>query len=155
MQPILSFRPTQCRGELRSDFQPSALDFLSFVGWRTDSATRLPVISALGALAAWRQCALGDWEMLLGGEEGGPGPRVLVLRHVHWLLLLDTKHFCCCLVAQMCLTLCGPMVCYPSGSSVHGISQARILEWVAMPFNQRIFPTQGSNLRLPHWQADS
>lgn len=45
--------PTQCRGELRSDFQPSALDFLSFVGWRTDYATRLPVISAPGP-APWR-----------------------------------------------------------------------------------------------------
>ena len=34
---------------------------------------------------------------------------------------------------QSCLTLCDPMNCSPPGSSVHGISQARILEWVAMP----------------------
>ena len=34
---------------------------------------------------------------------------------------------------QSCLTLCDPMDCSPSGSSVHGILQARILEWVAMP----------------------
>ena len=34
---------------------------------------------------------------------------------------------------QSCLTLCDPMGCSPSGSSVHGILQARILEWVAMP----------------------
>jgi len=32
-----------------------------------------------------------------------------------------------------CLTLCDPMDCSPPGSSVHGILQARILEWVAMP----------------------
>ena len=32
-----------------------------------------------------------------------------------------------------CLTLCSPMSCSPSGSSVHGILQARMLEWVAMP----------------------
>ena len=38
-----------------------------------------------------------------------------------------------CLVAHACLTLCDPMDSYPSGSSVHGIFQARILEWVAMP----------------------
>ena len=35
-------------------------------------------------------------------------------------------------------------------SSVHGILQARILEWVAFPLSQGIFPTQGSNPGLPH-----
>ena len=34
---------------------------------------------------------------------------------------------------QLCLTLCNPMDCSPPGSSVHGILQARIREWVAMP----------------------
>ena len=34
---------------------------------------------------------------------------------------------------HLCLTLCDPMDCSPLGSSVHGILQARILEWVAMP----------------------
>ena len=43
----------------------------------------------------------------------------------------DSLHFCCCLVAQLCLTLCDPMDCSPPGSSVHGISQARVLQWVA------------------------
>ena len=37
-----------------------------------------------------------------------------------------------CLDAQPCPTLCDPMDCRPPGSSVHGISQARILEWVAI-----------------------
>ena len=37
-----------------------------------------------------------------------------------------------CSVAQSCLTLCDPMNCSPPGSSVHGISQARILESVAI-----------------------
>ena len=40
------------------------------------------------------------------------------------------------LVAQLCPTLCDPMDCSPQGSSVHGILQARILEWVAMPFSK-------------------
>ena len=40
-------------------------------------------------------------------------------------------------------------------SSVHGILQARILEWVATALLEGIFPTQGSNLVLLHWQADS
>ena len=38
------------------------------------------------------------------------------------------------LVAQLCPTLCDPMDCSLPGSSVHGILQARILEWVAIPF---------------------
>ena len=40
------------------------------------------------------------------------------------------------LVAQSCWTLCSPMDCNPSGSSVHGILQARILRWVAIPFSR-------------------
>ena len=35
-----------------------------------------------------------------------------------------------CSVTQSCLTLCDPMDCSPPGSSVHGISQASVLEWV-------------------------
>ena len=41
----------------------------------------------------------------------------------------------CVLVDQSCLTLCHPMDYSPSGSSVHGILQARILEWVAISFS--------------------
>ena len=41
------------------------------------------------------------------------------------------------LVAQSCLTLCDPMDCSPPGSSVHGVSQSRILEWVAISFSWR------------------
>ena len=41
----------------------------------------------------------------------------------------------CVLVTQLCPILCNPMDCSPSGSSVHGIPQARILEWVAIPFS--------------------
>ena len=39
-------------------------------------------------------------------------------------------------VAQSCLTLCDSMDCSPPDSSVHGILQARILKWVAIPFSQ-------------------
>ena len=39
-------------------------------------------------------------------------------------------------VTQSCLTLCDPMDCSPPGSSVHGIFQARILEWVAISFSR-------------------
>ena len=37
---------------------------------------------------------------------------------------------------QSCLTLCDPMERSPLGSSVHGILQARILEWVSIPFSR-------------------
>ena len=37
---------------------------------------------------------------------------------------------------KSCLTLCDPVDCSPPGSSVHGILQARILEWVAISFSR-------------------
>ena len=40
------------------------------------------------------------------------------------------------LVIQLCLTLCDPTGCSPPGSSVQGILQARILEWVAISFSK-------------------
>ena len=43
---------------------------------------------------------------------------------------------CCCLVTKSCLTLCDPMDCCWPGSPVRGISQARILEWVALSFSR-------------------
>ena len=59
---------------------------------------------------------------------------------------------------QSCLTPCNPMDCSPPGSSVHGILQARILEWAATPSSGGSFWLQGSNLCLPrllHWQMAS
>ena len=49
------------------------------------------------------------------------------------------------LITQSCPTLSTPKDRSPLGSPVHGILQARILEWVAIPFSRGIFPTQGSN----------
>ena len=54
---------------------------------------------------------------------------------VEWL----SYTFCCCccwLVTQSCPILCSPTDCNPPGSSVHGILQARILEWVTIPFSR-------------------
>ena len=58
------------------------------------------------------------------------------------------------LVGQLCLTLCELMDCSPPGSSVYGILQARILEWVAMLFF-RDLPKSGIEPRSPALQADS
>ena len=52
-------------------------------------------------------------------------------------------------VTQSCPILCGPIVYSLPDFSIPGIFQARVPEWVAISF-QGIFPTQGSNLDLPH-----
>ena len=48
----------------------------------------------------------------------------------------ETSHCVCGLVAQWCLTLCDPMDCSLPDSSGRAIFQARILEWVAIPFSR-------------------
>ena len=58
------------------------------------------------------------------------------------------------LVAQLCLILCDPMDCSPPGFSVHGILQARILEWIAIPFSRGL-PHPGIKTWSPAFQADS
>ena len=57
-------------------------------------------------------------------------------RKIH---ILDVKCVCVCVcvfAAQACPILCDPMDCHTSGSSVYKIFQARILEWVAIPFSR-------------------
>ena len=51
--------------------------------------------------------------------------------HLSW-------HLVCVSVAQLCLTLCESMACSLPDSSVHGVLQARILEWVAMPSSRNL-----------------
>ena len=58
-------------------------------------------------------------------------------------------------VTQSCLTLCDPMGCSLPGSSVYGIFQERVLEWVAISFSRGPSQTRESNLCLLLWQADS
>ena len=56
------------------------------------------------------------------------------------------------LVAQWCQTHCDPVDYSPPGSSVHGISQARVLEWVCHFLLQGIFLTKGWKLALLHYR---
>ena len=59
---------------------------------------------------------------------------------------------------QSHLTLCNPVDCSPPGFSVHGILQARILEWAAISSSRGSFPSHGSNpclLCLLYWQVGS
>ena len=71
---------------------------------------------------------------------GTPPPALAMLTNSSFQL--HCHHFLyeyCALVTQSCLTLCDSVNYSPPGSSVQGISQARILEWVAIPFS-RAFP---------------
>ena len=61
---------------------------------------------------------------------------------------------CCCLVSKLCLTLCDPLDCSPPESSVYGILQATILEWVAISSSSRL-PDPGIKPTFPALQVGS
>ena len=62
---------------------------------------------------------------------------------------------CCAMLSFSVVSdSCNPMDCSPPGSSVHGILQARILEWVAMPTSGEL-PNPGIKPRSPTLQVDS
>ena len=92
----------------------------------------LPWDPAQGILA--RVCFCGGVFLLSKGAVGN------ALEASLWQISLSTQALssvvcvclCECLVAQWCPALCDPIDCGPPGSSVHGISQARILEWVTV-----------------------
>ena len=63
-----------------------------------------------------------------------------------WMNFLSVS--CVCMHAQSCPTLCSLKDYNPLGSSIHGILQARILEWIAIPFSRDSFLTQGLNQHL-------
>ena len=74
-----------------------------------------------------------------------------------WLLPLILSRLHACMDAwslQSCPTLCDPMDCTPPGSSVHAIFQARVLEWVTIPFS-RYLPYPRIDLRSNGLQVDS
>ena len=65
-------------------------------------------------------------------------------------------HICVCAkLLQSCPTLCNPMDCSLPGSSIHGILQARILEWVVMPSSRGSSQPRDQTCVscLLHWQA--
>ena len=61
----------------------------------------------------------------------------------------------CAKLLQFCLSPCNPVDCSQSGSSVHRLLQARILEWAATSSSQGIYLIQGLNLHFLHWQIGS
>ena len=73
---------------------------------------------------------------------------IVFISHVNKIMFM----LLLCLVTQVCPTLCHPMGCSPTCSSVHGIFQARLLEWVAIFLLQGIFLIQELNQGLLHWR---
>ena len=61
---------------------------------------------------------------------------VLSRLHCHAFLPRISEMYCCCLVAKLRQTLWDPTDWIPPGSSLHGTSQARILEWVVISFSR-------------------
>ena len=72
------------------------------------------------------QCECSYWHSAIHAK---------IVRTVHFQLFIFGKYESM-LVAQPCPALGNLMDCSPPGSSVHGISQVRILEWVAIPFSR-------------------
>ena len=102
---------------------------------------------------SWQE-ELWPWHLALTLKTQYPS-----LEQVHWLLIQGLRVLLCLYLAvQSCLTHCNPMDCSLPGSSVQGILQARILEWVAMPSSrgssQPRYQTQVSHLAgrfFPLW----
>ena len=100
----------------------------------------------------------GVW--ILGLEVLFPRRRSISAFGIVLLLVLGIAEFfrvlcaCCAKLLQSCLTLCDPMDCSPLGYPVHGILQARILEWVAMPCSRRSSRSRDRTYTL-HWQMGS
>ena len=117
-----------------------------------------------------RACALPQekpplWEALRHSEErpplaqreeampGNEDPAQLLISKL--LLFYNSPWYpLLCCVTQLPPTLCDPMDCSPPGSSVHGVLQARILQWVAMPSSQGSSQPRDQT-QSPTLQADS
>ena len=69
------------------------------------------------------------------GAVGMPAGPWQPLQH-KWDEMGSARNCCSCVVSKLCLTLLRPIDYSLPGSSVHGISQARILEWVAISFSR-------------------
>ena len=83
-----------------------------------------------------RQCMILDWvleQKMNSSEKTGKIQLRSAMNSFVWILFVSS----CC--AQLCQALYDPMDCSLPGSSVPGILQARILEWVANPFSRGSF----------------
>ena len=132
---------------------PSPLPFLAYIGFST---VLLP--SDLPQHSSWREyfeTHTQSWHFLASNPSGIPlcfGMEAKCLCRDHqflhdtpqasslnsWFIIpFHLYASIYCLVAKLCQTLCDPMYYSPPGSSVHGISQASLLEWADISFSRR------------------
>ena len=118
--------------------------------WTRDQ-THVPCI------AAW---------ILIHSVIGSPGCRlpmlvIIFFLHIDCVILLPVDYSChCCLnnviaaatakSRQLCPILCNPIDGSPPGSSVHGISQARVPEWVAIAFSNNVISIHFASLKITY-----
>ena len=103
---------------------PCQADSISWA-WRWPFLTQNALLPDIHMTSRWLQ--------VFAHPFGMPCPKKLMLK---------------VLVTQLAPTHCNPVDCSRPGSPVHGILQARILEWVTIPVLRGITPTQRSNLGL-------
>ena len=112
---------------LRQESLPSELS----LAYSEGRASELVSVWGVSGDWSWRDIKIWDIEIMLN--------------YIHILSDDKTKseytythtHVCVCMCAQSCLTLCDSRDGSPPGSSVHGIFQARVLEWVATSYSRR------------------
>ena len=83
-----------------------------------------------GLLTGWVLGILGGWPSVLQAASSPTSQALCVLHPAYHFSSVK------CEIAQSCPTLCDSMDCSLPGSSVHGIFQARVLEWVAISFSR-------------------
>ena len=97
--------------------------------------------AAAAAAAKSLQSCLTLCDPIDGSPPGSPVPGILQARTLGWVAISFSSAWKCMKVksesevAQLCPTPSDPMDCSPPGSSIHGIFQARVLEWGAIAFS--------------------
>ena len=72
------------------------------------------------------------WVSCIGGRRFN----LWAIREAQFQVYIKVNQLYICMKVKSSLTLCNPMDCSPPGSSVHGIFQTRVLEWVAISFSR-------------------
>ena len=138
----------------------ASLSFLSFTLSHLSDHIQTGTCSPLplqGRYTAWKYTAIADaWQacILLCILCLTYFPNALP--HYYIVYAFASVITCPCMLSHSVLSnSLYSMDCSPPGPSVHGIFQARILEWVDTSFSRGIFLSQGSNPHRLHWQVDS
>ena len=108
-----------------------------------NSFSHLDAFSNIAAAAKSLQSCPSLCDPIDGSPPGSPVPGILQARTLEWVAISFSNAWKWKVkvkseseVAQSCLTLSDPMDCSLPGSSIHGIFQARVLEWGAIAFSQ-------------------